>query len=106
MVEIGSGARHEVIEFYLKEPQALLICIRSDAPNAGQCTSGSHHHIICMEYRRGRLIRKGRHREERGDRGAGTADVEPDRRKFASVSHSLSASLGWAAASTGVDPVA
>lgn len=34
MVEIGSGAKRETAEYYLNEAQALLICMKSDAPRA------------------------------------------------------------------------
>jgi hypothetical protein len=34
MVDIGSGAKREVQEYWLNEGQALLVSILSDAPNA------------------------------------------------------------------------
>ena len=36
MVQIGSGARRETTAYWLLEPQALLVCMLSRAPNAPQ----------------------------------------------------------------------
>ena len=53
MVEIGSGAKRETIEYRLNEPQALLVCIKSSAPRAPEARREVIE--VFMAWRRGLL---------------------------------------------------
>jgi hypothetical protein len=54
MVLLGSGARREVTVYYLDEPQTLLICMLSRAPNAPDAREQMIR--LCMAYRHGKLV--------------------------------------------------
>lgn len=54
MVQIGSGSKREVTAYHLSEPQALLICMFSRAPNAAAARSQIIK--VYMAYRHGQLV--------------------------------------------------
>ena len=54
MVEIGSGAKREVQEYWLNEEQALLVAVLSKAPNAPAVRAMLIR--VFVAYRRGRLV--------------------------------------------------
>ena len=55
MVEIGSGARREVTEYDLNEPQSVLVCMKSNAPKAADVRREVIE--VFMAYRHGQLSR-------------------------------------------------